>query len=234
MSWYGYIRVSDERQARSGLGLQAQRQRILDYVRLRAPKAQVNIFADEAVSASRNVLLAREQGRLLDARLQRGDQLVIAKLDRAFRNLRDFAAQMANWKQRGIVVHLLDIGMDTSTPVGELTASIMAAVAQFESARIGERIRDAMRVAKSQQRRYTGLPPMGWRHRRGKLVPDEHDRRIMARIARLRKRGLLWREIAAKLASQKMRTSTGKAWNKQRCWRGYRVWLAKFSLDMPR
>ncbi len=220
---YGYIRVSDETQAMSGLGLAAQSRRIAEAAQRICGGKLNRILADKAVSARRKPLLERTQGAELDRLLSKGDHVIIAKLDRAFRNLRDFAGVMDAWRNRGVYVHLLDLGVDTNTPVGELVAGIMAAVAQWESQRIGERIKEAKAILRSRGRTTNGRPLIGTKIRRKLVIPDPAQRKVMRLIARLReKERLSWPEIAAELKRQKLRTGEGRPWSKQAAWRAYR------------
>jgi site-specific DNA recombinase len=159
--------------------------------------------------------------------------LIIAKLDRACRNLSDFASLLARWRGRGVYVHLLDVGVDTSTPVGEMVCGIMAAVAQWEAQRIGERNREANVSIRVQGRSVNGRATIGFRLRGKNLVPHAAERKIMREIVRLRKRGLVWREIAAELGRRKAKTREGRPWSKQACWRAYHreLRLARGPLD---
>lgn len=186
------------------------------------------IFRDEAVSASRHRLPDRPAGSKLLLEAGRGDHIVIAKLDRAFRSLRDFATELDRWQQRGVIIHLLDLRVDTSTPVGKLIASVMAAVAEWEAKRIGERIKAAHDIMRANGYAPNGWPTYGHKLKRrttGKgapfRVPDIEERRVMSRIVKLRKSGLLWREVAAALAKERIKTRDGRQWSKQRCWRCY-------------
>lgn len=241
MSVYGYIRVSDEKQKQSGLGIAAQKKQIEDYARRLAGAKYVRTLADQAVSARRKPLIERPRGAELDALLKAGDHVVIAKLDRAFRNLRDFATTMERWRKRGVYVHVLDLGVDTTTPVGELVAGIMAAVAQWESSRIGERIRDAQRVAVAMGRSSNGrhrvgfrlvrhtLPPLpGLREKRQVwlLKPCPRQRRNMALIVDLRKKKhLTWAAVAAELNRRRLKTGEGRPWSHQNAWYAYHAEL---------
>lgn len=227
---YGYIRVSDESQAKSGLGLAAQKKRIEEAARRIRGGKLGKILADQAVSARRRPLLERKQGGELDRLLAGGDHVIVAKLDRAFRNLRDFATVLERWRKRGVYIHLLDLGVDTSTPVGELVAGIMAAVAQWESGRIGERIKEAKAILRSLGRTTNRSKLFGFRLRGKKLLVDPAERKVMARIVGLRKRRLTWRSIAAELnraGQRNYRTrygqpaKTGSAWTHQSAWRAW-------------
>ncbi len=220
MTAYGSIRVSSDRQAQSGLGLAAQRRLIMDYAKRHRLGVPI-IVADNAVSASKKMFRQREGGGKIDTGMTEGDHVIIAKLDRAFRNIRDFANTIDDWTRRGIRVHILDIGVDTSTPVGKLIAGVMAAVAEWESRRIGERIRDAREILRAAGRSVNGRWMYGYRLRRGKLIADPGQRKLIMRIVQLRRGGLLWRQIAAKLATGKARTQEGRPWSKQACWRAY-------------
>lgn len=212
MNHYGYIRVSHKAQARSGLGLAAQRAKIEEYVRSRG-KRVARIFRDAAVSGSRVPFLKRPHGEALDLTVQAGDHIVIAKLDRAFRNLGDFAAMLERWHRRGVYVHLLDLGVDTSSPVGRLIAGIMAAVAEWESRRIGERIREALLVRRSQGRATNGYPSIGYKKIRKRVVPDARERRIGRELLRLRRLGHGWQAIADRMNARRLYRRGGIKWS---------------------
>jgi DNA invertase Pin-like site-specific DNA recombinase len=230
MSIYGYVRVSHDRQASSGLGLAAQSKRICDHALTIQGHKLAGIFSDSAVSALRKPLLARPQGCQLDQALQAGDHVVIAKLDRAFRRLADFAVILERWQRRGVYVHLLDIGVDTSTLAGKLLADVMASVAAFESGRIAERIRDAKAVMRAQGRSTNGRTVIGYRTIRRKLVPDLSARRVARDIVRLSRRGRSNPEIATFLNQRSLRTCEGRLWTHQSVWRVRRAARHRFPL----
>lgn len=75
------------------------------------------------------------------------DVLVVAKLDRLARSVADFAKVMEQATQEGWQIVVLDLGIDTTTPTGELVANIMAALAQWERRVIGQRTKEALAVA---------------------------------------------------------------------------------------
>ena len=231
MSIYGYVRVSHDRQASSGLSIAAQAKRIKEHALTIRGHKLVRIFTDSAVSASRKPLLARPQGGDLDQALEAGDHVVIAKLDRAFRRLADFAVILEQWQNRGVYVHLLDIGVDTSTLAGKLLAGVMASVAALESGRIAERIRDAKAVMRASGRSTNGRAVIGYRTIRRLLVPDPGARRIARRIIRLSSNGRSNPEIAALLNRRSLRTCDGRPWTHQAVWRVQRAARHKFPVS---
>lgn len=236
-SAYGYVRVSSDSQARSGLGLTDQTATIKSYCR-QHKLVLVTVYCDKAVSASRYPLSQRPQGGRLLAEARRGDHIVIAKLDRAFRNLRDFATEFDRWQSRGVIVHLLDLHVDTGTHVGKFIAGVMAAVAEWEANRIGDRIKAGHDVLRSLGYSATNTPLIGYRlgrrSQRGKarkLVADDNERRAMKLVVKLRGQGKAFRVIAEALRRQKLRTRDGKAWNQQRVWRLYYAEMARRGKD---
>lgn len=214
---YGYTRVSEERQARTQLGLKAQARDIDDYFKglLRRKARWAGLFSDPAVSASKTPFASRPNGAKLLERLRRGDHLIVAKLDRAFRDTLDLAATLNRLNERGVIVHLLDIRVDTSTACGRLIVDVVGAVAAWEAKRIGERIAAAKRELRGRNLSSNGVRWLGYRLRGKQQVPDPKERALMAQVVKLRRSGLIWREIAAKMQA------AGHRWSKQRCWRAY-------------
>lgn len=228
---YGYLRVSSRAQAVSGLGLAAQLQRIrAEQRRLQAAGATLGrVYEDAAISAARHPLLDRPAGSALDAVVQAGDHVCIAMLDRAFRSQRDAAVTLEYWLARGVTAHLLDIGADTSTPLGQLTVGILAAVAQWESQRIGERICEAKAAQRRAGCATNGRARLGYRLLRGgHLRPDDRQRRIHRSIAVLRRKGWRLREIAAHLNRTSRLRPGARRWNCQAVSRALRARLAGY------
>lgn len=158
----GYLRVSTEEQTNSGLGLDAQRDTIQRYAD--AHDWDVIWYEDAGLSAKS---LARPQ---LQAALDRlnvfpkrreVEGIVVAKLDRLSRSVVDFAGVLDLARARKWALVAIDLGVDTSTPTGELVANVMTSVAQWERRVIGERTSAAMQAAKRQGRhmgRVSALP----------------------------------------------------------------------------
>jgi len=104
---------------------------------------------------------------------------------------------MERAQRRGWAPVVLDLGVDTTTPAGEMVASVMMSVAQWERKIIGQRTRDALAAKKAQ----------GAKLGRPRQLPDA----IRRRIVRMRKRGLALRAIADALNSEGVPTAHGGA-----------------------
>jgi DNA invertase Pin-like site-specific DNA recombinase len=138
-----YIRVSTVDQEYSP---EAQEQQARFYCASRGYEV-AHVFNEPAISGSKP-LAKRAQGAELIARIGEVDAIVFAKLDRAFRDTVDCILTVEQLGAAGKTVHFLDLGIDTSTPAGELCMSMMAAFAKFERRRISERTKEALAVAR--------------------------------------------------------------------------------------
>lgn len=195
----GYTRVSTEEQASSGLGLEAQRDTITRYAE--AHEWDVVWYEDAGLSAKS---LDRPQLQAALARLHVApkrrdvDGIVVAKLDRLSRSVVDFAGVLELARARKWAMVAIDLGVDTSTPTGELVANVMMSVAQWERRVIGERTSAAMQAAKRQGRH------MG----RVSALPQATGNRLLT----LRRRHTL-EGTADRLNAEGLVTATGAAWS---------------------
>lgn len=192
----GYVRVSTAEQAGSGLGLEAQRDAITAECQRRGWVLE-RIYEDAGASGKS---LAKRPG-LADALtvLAAGQAagLVVAKLDRLSRSLRDFANLVTVAHDQRWTLVVLDVNVDTTTPSGELLVNVMASFAQFERQIIGQRTRDALAVKRSQ----------GVRLGRPRLLPDA----VVERIVAARAAGRSLRSIADELTAERVPTAQGGA-----------------------
>lgn len=189
----GYIRVSTDEQGDSGLGLEAQRAAIEGDVRRRGWEL-VHIFTDTASGRS----LSRRPGleeALATVESGAASALVVSKLDRLSRSTKDFATLMERAQRKGWAPVVLDLGVDATTPAGELVASVMVSVAQWERRAIGQRTREAL-AAKKAQGATLGRP---------RQLPDA----VRKRIVEMRGAGLSLRTIADTLNGEQVPTAQG-------------------------
>jgi len=180
----GYIRVSTEEQADSGLGLEAQRATLIAECARRG-YTLLDVCADEGISAK---TIERRPGLLSAlARVESAEAhiLMVSKLDRLSRSVHDFTGLMERAEQRGWAIVACDLGVDTSTPAGEAMANVMASFAQLERKLIGQRTSDAL------QAKIRAGAELG--------RPDRASAEIVARIVDLRESGESLRRIAARL-----------------------------------
>lgn len=88
--------------------------------------------------------------RLLD-KLERGDILIVTKMDRLGRNMIDVSSTVHKLEEMGVRVHCLALGgVDLASPAGKMTMNVINAVAQFERDLLIERTNAGLRRAKSE------------------------------------------------------------------------------------
>jgi DNA invertase Pin-like site-specific DNA recombinase len=95
---------------------------------------------------------------MLDARRRRFDVLVVWRLDRLGRNLKHLILTLDELAALGIAFTSLNEGIDTGTPAGRLQLHLLAAIAEFERARIVERVRAGMARARKEGKRLGRRP----------------------------------------------------------------------------
>ncbi len=89
--------------------------------------------------------------------LREGDSFMVTKLDRLARSTRHLMEIVDYLQERKVALRILDMGLDTATPSGELILTVMGAIAQFERAIMLERQREGIAKAKSEGK-YKGRP----------------------------------------------------------------------------
>ena len=106
-------------------------------------------------TASARDLAHRKAWRELldDCAKRRCRVVVVFKLDRAFRSVKDMHDTLAIWELLGIEFRSLREQFETSTAVGRLLLNLLAAVAEFELEMIRERVKAGMERARRQGRR---------------------------------------------------------------------------------
>jgi DNA invertase Pin-like site-specific DNA recombinase len=158
------------------------------------------IFVERAVSGSRPIAERPEGGKLLAA-ARVGDVVITPKLDRMFRSALDALDVLARLKDRGVSLHMIDLGGDvTGNGISKLVFTILSAVAEAERDRTRERIADVKRDQRSRNRFPGGAVPFGYRlGDDGGLVPEPGEQAAMLQARKLKARGASLRAIEAAL-----------------------------------
>ena len=207
-----YIRVSSEEQADSGLGLEAQRQRITAYCTMKGLRL-AEVFEDPGISGGKP-LASRPAGSKLLAAAKKGKVLVIvSKLDRLFRSVADAANVIADFDKKGIQLVAIAEGFDMGSPYGRAMAQMASVFAELERAMIRERTRTAMSVKRSRGERISGHAPFGWDFGSGGLlVKNPREQNGIARMRQFQAEGLSYRGIARRLDSEGILPKRGRRW----------------------
>ena len=144
---YGYARVSTYGQKRDGNSLEAQEQL------LKQEGCTVIVLEDYTGTKADRPKLTK----LLNT-LQPGDTLVVAKLDKLSRSVKDGINIIDTLLEKDIKVHILNMGLMDSTPTGKLIRNIFLAFAEFERDMIVERTQAGKEIAKQDPDYKEGRP----------------------------------------------------------------------------
>ena len=106
-------------------------------------------YVDQGVSGAKDRRPALDQ-LVSDVRRPKVQAVVCWRLARPGRNLRHLVMLLDDWQSRGIAFVTMGEGIDTSTPAGRLVAGVLASIAEFERARIQERIMAGLARARAQ------------------------------------------------------------------------------------
>lgn len=202
MSVYAYTRVSTAKQSTDGESLEAQRARIAGYAQSIGAKVD-SVFEERGISGS-VPFDERPKGKLLLARLQKGDAVIAFKLDRMFRSASDALKVCSELKKKGVSLHLMDLGGDvTGNGISRLVFTILSAVAEAERDRTGERIRDVKDHQREQGKFLGGTVPFGFFVNRQRLLEkDPLQQKAIKLMRQLRKKETPYRAISAELAKR--------------------------------
>jgi DNA invertase Pin-like site-specific DNA recombinase len=207
MLFITYLRVSTDRQGKSGLGLEAQRAAVADHV---AGKGWIAAEFVEIESGKKN---DRPQlaGAMAEAK-RVGAVLLIAKLDRLARNV----AFIANLLESGVEIAAADM-----PEANRFLLHVMAAVAEHEAQAISDRTRAALAAAKAR-----GVA-LGWSMparadeqrqasrkgaSRNARIADQHAANVLPVIRQIAAGGASLRQIANELNARGAKTARGGLW----------------------
>lgn len=136
----GYARVSTSRQGES---LKTQRQALLD-----AGCDPQHVYADKISGAK----WARPELDRALAFMREGDTLVVTRLDRLGRNVRETILTIADLGDRGMNVRVLEPRLDTAQPMDKVVITIMSALAEWERDLLIARTREGVAHARAEGR----------------------------------------------------------------------------------
>jgi DNA invertase Pin-like site-specific DNA recombinase len=198
-----YFRVSTDRQGKSGLGLDAQREAVMNYLN----GGRWTLVGEFTEIESGKRADRPELERALAACKKQKAKLVIAKLDRLSRNL----AFIATLMESGVEFVAVD-----NPHANKLTVHILAAVAQHEREMISERTKAALAAAKKRGQRL-GNPNLAKAAKLGTAALKANTRRFAANVRPIieeimRAGATSHNAIAGKLNERNVRTARGGVW----------------------
>jgi site-specific DNA recombinase len=211
MKTIGYARVSTDKQADRGVSLEAQTEKIRAMAVVHtAELADIIVEAGESAKSLNRPGMQRLLALVDSAAV---NAVIVAKLDRLTRSVKDLCELLERFERRGVALISVAESLDTSSAAGRLVINIMTAVSQWEREAIGERTRDAMRHKRSNGER-VGNIAFGYRLASDgvHVEPELTEQASIAAITELRAEGSSLRRIAAALNKRGSRTRKGSEW----------------------
>jgi len=224
---YGYGRMSTDKQS---LSEDAQRHKVEQHIQTNLAEHTYGGWLYDAATSGKKPLFERDNGRKLWALVQPGDHVVWAKLDRAFRSVVDGAGTLQMLHAKGVFVHSLDLGLDTSTPTGRFISTVLLAFAELERECIGDRTREGLAAKRRAGKPTNSISPIGWRKvgvgPASYWMPCEKEREQVARIVAQRESGMTLTKCY--WAWRKEPRPNGHLWNRNSICRAVRAYHAGF------
>jgi DNA invertase Pin-like site-specific DNA recombinase len=205
----GYIRVSTDEQAKEGVSLENQEQKIQDYCKLKDFEI-IEIIQDAGISA-KNLRRPGAQKVLEMARNKMVDAVVVYKLDRMFRSTVDALETTRLFDKWNVSFHSIEESLDTKSAMGKFFFTLTAALAEMEREIIGERTRDVLQRKKANGEVY-GHVPFGFKRFKGKLLNHDDEQKIVMTVLGMRQKGLNYSRISRELNHMGFRTKKGNKW----------------------
>lgn len=145
---YGYCRVSTRGQLTEGHSIEVQKQDILS----RYSDAHIEYEQYTGTTIERPIF-----NKVID-NLKQGDTLVVTKLDRMARNTVEGIQIVQKLFDKGIAVHVLNVGLLENTSMGKFFLTTLLAVAEMERNTIVERTQTGKAIAKQNPDFVEGRP----------------------------------------------------------------------------
>ncbi|MDP2940256.1 MAG: recombinase family protein, partial [Candidatus Omnitrophota bacterium] len=206
-----YVRVSTEDQAKEGYSLEVQRE-YLESFAVREGYEIFKVYSDDGISAysTRRPAL---QALLVDAKAKRFEFVLVHKIDRFSRNLKDLLMLVDELSSYGVAFKSATEPFDTTTSAGKLMFQQLGSFAEFESNRIAERVFPGM-VKGVQKGNWQGarFAPFGYTYNKeNKLLEvEKREANIVKLIYTMYISGKSTHDIAAYLDRKEYKTRTGK------------------------
>ena len=194
---YLYARVSTNEQGESRNGLEAQIEGGQAIARRLGFDSLEIVEEVQSGATITNRPLLKETLGLLKA--DKGSVLIVTKLDRLSRSVRDLCTLLEQSEREGWSLVIGDLGVDTTTPSGRLQAHLLASVAEFQRRRIAENTKEGLASARAR----------GVKLGRPVQISSEVVEQVVAMRYESR---LTFREIANQLNEQGVPSKTDKGW----------------------
>lgn len=166
-----YIRVSTEDQAKEGYSIEAQKDSLTKYA-LNEDWDIVDYYIDDGYSA-KDMNRPQLQRLIQDIRSKKVDIVLVHKLDRLTRSVRDLYSLLEEFEKYNCAFYSRQERFDITTTMGRAMLGMLGIFAQWERETIAERVYTGMEQKHLSGERNGAIAPMGYDLIDGKLVPNK-------------------------------------------------------------
>lgn len=210
----GYVRISkDEADSRS---IDTQEHAIREWC-LRLGHQLVSIHRDEGISGAVPPMDRKGAAEAITEARKRGNGiLLVSKLDRVSRDLRDVLGLVDDVLGHRATLMSISESFDASTPSGRMFLQLLGTFGEFERNKIRERTREALATRRREGRKTGGKEtPFGYKaDKAGMLKPEKAEQATLSRARELRATGDSWEKVAVQLNAENRFRRGGKPWNR--------------------
>ncbi|MGG3846695.1 recombinase family protein [Aeribacillus composti] len=206
-----YIRVSTEEQAKEGYSISAQREKLKAYCQVQDWN-DFRFYVDEGISAKDT---NRPQLQLMLQHIKEGmiDTVLVYRLDRLTRSVVDLYKLLEIFEKHNCTFKSATEVYDTSTAIGRLFITLVAAMAQWERENLGERVRMGQ-IEKARQGKYSAKAPFGFdKGPDDRLVINEDEKTVVLDMIEKIKEGYSIRKLADYMDNSGIPPIRGYKWH---------------------
>lgn len=206
----GYISLNTLSQQPKNLSLDNQEKMIRDHAADKGWEL-VKIYREVRTTGSGQHM--SELDRIIkDSQQGKFDVVIIPRLDRLTRNIREFSAFLGEvCMNNGVEMISIEEGLDTTQESGKLALNIIDIVAKWDSKRISDRTREIIARKRSKGER-VGHAPFGYTYKDKKLVAVKDELDTVRLIRAKREEGMSYHKIAKYLNDRNIASKRGGIW----------------------
>ena len=195
-----YIRVSTEEQAKEGISIAAQKDRLTAFCKAKDLEIY-DYYIDEGYSAGslKRPALQQMLRELNDGKFK---NIIVYKIDRFSRNLKDLVTILDDFKKRNVNFISATEPIDTTSAIGNAFMQIIGVFAELERGMVGERVRLAFEK-KISSKEFLARPPLGYKVVDKKLSIDPEGAEKVREIFKDRLNGVSYKRTCSRLAIPK-------------------------------
>lgn len=207
-----YVRVSTDEQAKEGFSIPAQKERLRSFCESQGWEI-VQEYIEEGWSAKD---LDRPQMQRLLKDIKKGniDVVLVYRLDRLTRSVLDLYLLLQTFEKYNVAFRSATEVYDTSTAMGRLFITLVAALAQWERENLAERVKFGIEQMIDEGKKPGGHSPYGYKFDKNfncTIIEDEAN--IVRMIYRMYCDGFGYRSIADRLNELGVKPRIAKEWN---------------------